>query len=357
LPWTDLALRGESLGAHRPDLWRTLAGLGATHVVVHTARLAAMPAGAAALTSLREARSGDRIASFSDAEVYRVSQQPTPAPSVAELRRELVTASAGGTLDGRCVEVGPGVPPLVLYVPRSRNIAALAFVAETPIGDIDDALLVELSASLGAFRPAEHQPLLSTSIAEYVRRPTPLLWTHAVLAPADGPFVRLSSRRDRRLRLCEIGVMAPAASAVEIVRFSRDGLRLGAHAAASTAALASDGDPHTRWHSQAPQAGSEWLEVDLGELRLVQAVVLDLGQTAYDYGRRLALDCPASAAAEHSGFELDGRDALFDRPRPVQILWLPQARRCRSLRIRQTGQASSNHWSVAELEVYGHGGS
>jgi hypothetical protein len=115
--------------------------------------------------------------------------------------------------------------------------------------------------------------------------------------------------------------------------------------------LAADGDGHTRWQSGALQSGQEWIEIDLGKSHDVIAVVLDLGEFPYDYGRELAVDCGLTRETLEPGPALGVQDTMFERPYAAQVLPMGAPRSCRLLRVRQLGQSADNYWSVAEVAV------
>jgi hypothetical protein len=348
LPLTDEALRDESTRVHRADFFRALAVVGATHVVVHTKALEALPGGAASLRWLREVRGGDRVARFADAEVYLVERQTLPQPRFVKQRAEAPEFSVGGISTERCVDIGKVAPPLLLYLPTATRVSGLRFVAESPLGALDDALVVERSSDLQWFRRVPHAPLLSASLATYLERPTSRLWTPAALPPEKGSFIRLSSRQGEQLRLCELMVEFIGSTSTERVRPTEMGVETGT--LREIASLAIDGDTSTRWHSGALQRGGEWIDLDLGRKRKVSAVLAELGEFSYDFGRRVALDCQ-DVDASFVGAALDGQVALLRRPRVLQVVPFGAPGPCRRLRLRQTGQASENFWSVAELAV------
>jgi hypothetical protein len=351
IPLTDTTLRGEWFGLDNADFWRTLGVLGATHLIVHTKQLAALPGGISALARLSH-HAVWRVASFSDAEVYRVpavEAGPAKSDDLTGQQPMLATGARVSDAVGRCVEIGPGAP-LIAYVPESTTIAGLRFLTGTPFGDMDDAFQVDRSADLQSWRPAPHQPLMSTSLAEYLRKPTPALWTHAALPREAGPFVRVTSRGPGSFSLCELSVDASSMRAIEPV--APQLLHIETNPGNPLTPLALDGDSATRWISGTVQAGGEWLQIDLGAPREIVAVVLELGSARFDYGRELALDCGDGPESLRHGRRFDGRAELFERPFLAQVLPLAPPRRCRTLRVRQTGRATENGWSVAELHVY-----
>lgn len=351
LPLTDDTLRGESTGIHRDDFFRTLADLGANYLVVHTDELAAVPGGAASLVNLRERRGGSRVARFASSEIYRVDATPVERHSGPEGLPARVERANGGWLDParNCIEVGPSTEPLVVYAPASDRLVGLGLIAEMPLGELDDCLRIESSSDLRGWTPVAHEPLLSTTLASYLEHPTRRLWTRAAVKAGSGSFVRLTSRRDRRLRFCDLEFESTAAA--QIHRVPTESIRLDAHANRETAVQALDGDVGTRWSSAALQTGSEWMEIAFDRPREVATLVFELGNTPYDYGRRFAVDCRLGVSGDFETVsELDGRDVFFERPEIVQLL--PVSRTCAAIKVRQIGTSPDNYWSIAEVAVF-----
>lgn len=351
LPLTDDLLRGESTGIYRPDFFEALGLLGATHVVVHTKDLSELPGGSAALAKLRDTKAVDRVARFPFSEAYRIEPIPARPASVPSGNPETPLFATGGWVDpaGTCVEVGLGASPLVYYVPRSARVSGLRFYAQSSLSDMDDSLVVERSDDLQAWTVAPHGGLLSGTLASYVDRPTPLPWSDVLIPPEPGAFLRLTTKRSLRVRLCDVSLLSTKTASV--VAVPRGAMHIDANFRGELPELAIDGNPATRWHSGEPQNGGEWIDVNLEKDRQVVAVVLELGAFDYDHGRRLAVDCGSGLDSVDRGHDLEGAAVLFERPRSVQILPLSPPRVCRSLRIRQTGTSPENHWSVAEITV------
>lgn len=350
LPLSDGMLRGEELGIDRPDFFRTLAVAGATHLVVHTKRLIAHQGGAATLARLREAFGANRVARFPDSEVYLVESAPAAPVPKTPAREERAVFSTGGWLDSRdCVETGTTAPPLLLYAPSVVRTSGVRFLPESSISELDDSLRIEVSDDLRDWRAAAHQPLLSSAMVSYLEHPTSDLWLYAATSPESGSFLRLSSRHGQRLRMC--GLLIDSAKVRSVHFVPRMAIHLGASTSEGFVHAALDGDAETRWSSQAIQRGDEWIELAFDRERDVAAVLLDIGKWSYDYGRRMAVDCVEPAGSIIAGADVDGASVLFERPRPVQVLPLTPPRSCRSLRIRQTGQADANYWSVVEAAV------
>jgi len=104
-----------------------------------------------------------------------------------------------------------------------------------------------------------------------------------------------------------------------------------------------DGDPSTRWQSDANQQPGQWIQVDMGEKAKVSGVVLDTGRTATEYPRAWEVyvcDDPANpgkAAASGTG-ETPITEAHFD------------AAEGRYVKVVLTGAADCR-WSVHEIHI------
>lgn len=356
LPLTDDALRAEATRLGRADYFRALSELGATHLLVHTGELAALPSGLAALATLRETWSEDLVARFGGDEVYRIPSERVQHPYRVDQPSRSPEAQTGGWVDpvsgsppgeGQCVEIGPSVPPLLLYAGASKGVSALTFVAQSELGSMDDALLVESSDDLRTWRPLPHRPLLSASLEAYVHAPTPVLFAHVMLVGGGGPFLRLSSRRDLRLRLCGTRLDTTSNRAVETV--PKASVRLGASANADQLVFAVDGNVSTRWHSGEKQRGGEWVDVDLGTPRKLVEVDLLLGTADYDFGRRLGVQCLDSGKQQR--VDLGGETLPFARPRAMQIIPTSPTQACQRIRVLQSGTSPDNYWSIAEIQI------
>jgi hypothetical protein len=127
------------------------------------------------------------------------------------------------------------------------------------------------------------------------------------------------------------------------------------------AAKALDGDPDTRWQSSGPQEGGEELDVDLGAPGVVSGVELALGPYYGDFPRELAVDASLDGsewvALWHGRTSALAFKASVDSPRrvPLRVCFPPV--RTRRLRLRQLGSTPQFPWTVAELVVFGVGGS
>src|SRR5204863_6480152 len=102
-----------------------------------------------------------------------------------------------------CLEVGAPARPLVVYFPPGIVLGGMTFVAESSLSEIDDALVVERSNDLTAWQRVSHDPILSSTLVDYVLRPTSELWSNVGLVRGTGSFLRVSSA-SRRLRFCAL---------------------------------------------------------------------------------------------------------------------------------------------------------
>lgn len=356
LPLTDVTLRGEPLGVARPDFSRALARLGGTHLVVHTDRLSALPGGVVSLERLRVLAHSRLVAAFPDADVYALPELTAAereTVALSEQRPLLTTGGATGNV-GDCVQVGRDLPPFEVFLPPGGEIVGLVFSANAAMSDIDDTLLIERSREGTDWRPAEHDGLLSSSLAAYVQAPTRRLRIRAMIAATTEPFVRVSSNRRLPFRICEFRIGVPSGSSAARAIPQRE-LRVRAQPRPEVSFLAADGDVTTGWQSAAAQEGKEAVELDLNEPSEVTAVVLAPGPAHNGFGRKLALDCKRDGTGDFEGGpEIDGAEILFETPRVSQVLALAPPRACRALRIRQTGVADEP-WSLAEVTVYVRG--
>ncbi|MUG68452.1 coagulation factor 5/8 type domain protein [Paenibacillus campinasensis] len=108
-----------------------------------------------------------------------------------------------------------------------------------------------------------------------------------------------------------------------------------------------DGDIHTRWTSGQPQAGGEWLEIDLGTAHTFDTVILDPGGSTDDYPRSYKV-----YVSEDSQSWGDAVASGAGEPGMLEMTLPPQT--ARYIRIVQTGE-SDKWWSVAELSVVYYG--
>jgi hypothetical protein len=105
-----------------------------------------------------------------------------------------------------------------------------------------------------------------------------------------------------------------------------------------------DGDSSTRWSSGAGQARGMWIQVDLGQTKTFNKIVLDSGSSVNDYVRKADVYVSANGTSwtKVSSITADGQ--------PVQLASF-QAQTARYIKVTSTG-TSGNWWSVAEFNVY-----
>jgi hypothetical protein len=122
----------------------------------------------------------------------------------------------------------------------------------------------------------------------------------------------------------------------------------------------SDGDSGTRWRTEGPQAGGEWLRVAFdGESDIGRLVVLTDRYGLGDYPRGLSVESEAGDGARLTLYagsflpSLLGGLATGKRGSPA-VLDLP-SNRSRAIWIRQTGRSDRWWWTVYELQVYRRG--
>lgn len=107
-----------------------------------------------------------------------------------------------------------------------------------------------------------------------------------------------------------------------------------------------DGDLKTRWSSNHPQAGGEWLQFDMAQPYLLTGLTLDATPSKDDYPRKYEI--LASEDGEHWSKPIaTGAGAT------VTAIEFPPHTVARHLRINQSGTAKGNFWSINELQVYG----
>jgi hypothetical protein len=157
-----------------------------------------------------------------------------------------------------------------------------------------------------------------------------------------------------------VAVLAPAL--VPVAPPAARGDLAGCHASASTrgdlAALAIDHDPATRWISEQPQRGSEWLEISCETTRTITGIDIDVNRRSYgDYPRRLRVERSADGltfATAWEGSVLPSLAASLVRHDAPTRVWLalPPAP-TRAVRLRQVG-ATARAWFWAVDDIHFH---
>jgi hypothetical protein len=108
-------------------------------------------------------------------------------------------------------------------------------------------------------------------------------------------------------------------------------------------AQALDGNPNTRWSTRAIQRPGMWFELDLGQVRTVNGLVLDTTASPNDYPRGYVI----SLSTDRANWPSVARDDHNDHPLDVSF----SPRRARYIRIEQTGYADYWWWSIHEVKV------
>jgi F5/8 type C domain-containing protein len=121
------------------------------------------------------------------------------------------------------------------------------------------------------------------------------------------------------------------------------------------AAAMTDGDLQTRWDT-GPQTGKEEVLIDLGTVRPITTVVLQLGPFNADFPRDLQIETSDdqrswTEAWRGSTTILAFVTAVRD-PRRVPLVFPLGNREARFIRLRQLGQDPTYYWSVAELSLH-----
>jgi hypothetical protein len=117
-----------------------------------------------------------------------------------------------------------------------------------------------------------------------------------------------------------------------------------------------DGNPATRWMSERPQDGTEWIEIRLSSTVQVTGVRLQLmGRSLNDYPRGLDVSISPGNGEFRSVFASGvlpqvGEGLRASPASPViEVRWPAVA--ARVIRLRQTGRSARWYWSVHELAV------
>lgn len=136
-----------------------------------------------------------------------------------------------------------------------------------------------------------------------------------------------------------------------------DASMLAASAMSDRLRFALDGRIDTKWHSAAPQAGTEWIRLAFGEdLDIARVVILTSRGGVGDYPRGLLVESETGDGSRmtlYSGSFLPAmlRGLSTGEAGAPAALELP-SNRTRVLWIRQTGRSAKWQWAVHELQVY-----
>lgn len=125
--------------------------------------------------------------------------------------------------------------------------------------------------------------------------------------------------------------------------FAVDRTGWSATASAGSAAAAIDGSRSNRWTTNANQAGTEWLRIDLGANSLFNRLSIDNSANVGQYPRNVVVETSADGATWMSVASLPGVDGV------TTIKFAPQV--ARYVRVSQTSTAGAL-WSVGELNLF-----
>ena len=112
-----------------------------------------------------------------------------------------------------------------------------------------------------------------------------------------------------------------------------------------------DGDPGTRWSTNAPQKPGQWFTLDFGAPQTFGKIVLDSAASAGDYPRGLKIETSDDGATWREIASI--ADARGCAPGGVMSLVVPPTT-ARHLRLTQTAEGLSGglYWSIHELRVF-----
>jgi hypothetical protein len=121
--------------------------------------------------------------------------------------------------------------------------------------------------------------------------------------------------------------------------------------------LAFDGKMETRWSSEAPQGGGEWVRIVLDREYNLARVKLDIARDiAGDYPRILVVESEGAGGGRETIFNGPTLPALIQGmalPGPVLSIAIDlPANRTRVIWLRQAGKAHPWYWSVSEIRVW-----
>ena len=128
---------------------------------------------------------------------------------------------------------------------------------------------------------------------------------------------------------------------------SRDGWSVTGSSSGASAAI--DGDLDTRWTSGAAQAGSEWIQIDLGSPTLMSRITLDAGPSANDWPASYEVLVSDNGTTWRSVAAASGSPTTAVSQEITTTRFAPQV--ARYVRVEQEG-ARSNWWSIAEINLF-----
>ena len=147
------------------------------------------------------------------------------------------------------------------------------------------------------------------------------------------------------------------ASAPERRPMSRWGLSASTSHRPEELIYAFDGDTATRWLSGQPQAGNEWITIQLDEPTDVSHLRITVGRLSFgDYPRHLIIESSADGRTWETLHSAGGFEYLLPGAVPVEGVSLMDfplpPNTSRLIRLRQTGTTPMFYWSFHELELW-----
>lgn len=164
----------------------------------------------------------------------------------------------------------------------------------------------------------------------------------SVVEASDVAAVR-SATADRTTPFTIVDFAAYQAVAPEVVRSWKFGCSSN-----SNPRHAVDGDPKTRFDTQASQEPGQWFQIDMGERYELTSLVLDTTASAKDFPRGYEVRVSDDDGATWSEPVATGKAASA-----VTSIALAPGCTAGQVRIIQTGKRQGNHWSIHELSIYG----
>ena len=257
------------------------------------------------------------------------------------------------------------------------GITESAVVLELPVGVYEDAIAMFHTTSngrasvngLSGYTPPSYAIMVSAlgegrvdvlaalrrhaDVAVFSRRDSPTAMTLTTQIQTLPGAVKLPATTTHRVTLLR---RPPADSVPVAIGLSEEVavVALASHSGPVDLRFITDGDHQTAWISRTPQRGTEFISLELGELRAVNGLRLALGGHVLSFARRLAIDVSLDGESWSPIWSGDGAVAAFEAAlrdqKHIEMVFSFEPQRARHVRIRQTGQ-SSEWWAVTEIGV------
>lgn len=120
--------------------------------------------------------------------------------------------------------------------------------------------------------------------------------------------------------------------------------------------LAIDGDLKTRWTTGHPQRPSDFFMVDLGEIRSISRIVLELGPDLWDYPRgyriESSIDGMVWKIVKQEKSASPSLRSIIERPKAVVFDMSFPPDRGRFIKITQIEKNLEKYWSIREIRLF-----